>query len=244
MTGKKFADFIRYKTRTNSNTLTNADILLLATAAMEEIAPELLDAQEDIFLIPHTTNLVAGYRLYPFPSNILSRIKRVEAKLDGSKFIKLTEINLNSYPHATDEVTILEQFSNAEGLAKYELGRNAIRIFSGEITSVTDGLKLWCNTYPHPLQLYQLTDDVVDLSTDPSETTHGMPRVIHRLWATRVCIMYKSSREKPIPLDETERKYEFDLKKAIVALRHGNDDREILADIPPASDRGNNGANY
>lgn len=248
MTGLDFASYIRFKTRTNSTTFTTTEIILLANVVIEELAPQILEAQEDILLIPHTTNLIATggdavKRLYPFPTTILARIKRVEAKFDGTNWINLTEFDINQYHKPSDETSILAQFSNAEGKAKYDIGRKALRIFSGEITAVAAGLKLWLNTYPAKLQPFQLEDNV-DLSIALSSTTHGMPQEFHELWARRVGILYKASREKPIPLDEQELKYELDLKEAIITLRHGNDDREVFAPLPPASDRGNHGQNY
>ena len=82
------------------------------------------------------------------------------------------------------------------------------------------------------------------MSVDPSTTTHGIPRSMHEIWARGVIIDYKESREKPIPLSEREGKYEVDKQTAIETLKHGNLDREVIGDIPPQDDRGNEGADY
>lgn len=230
MTPAQFASYVRYKTRTNSTTFPDADILALMRQRQDEIAGAILKADEDILLIPQTLNLVAGQREYPQPEDILSRLKRVEAKLDGTNWVTLTEIDLTSIktPIST-EADITNNFSNTEGGANYDLSRKALYIYSGTITSVTGGLKLWCDTYPTAI-----TDlsGSTEMSIDPSSTTHGVPRPLHRLWAKGVIIDYKESREKPIPLTEREQNYELDLQRAIETLKHGNLDREVIGHVP------------
>ena len=241
MTGKKFVDYIRYKTRTNSTTFPDADIVLLANVAKDELAKDLMDADEDTLVLPFTTSLIDSLREYPQPKTILSRIKKVEAKLDGTNWIGLKEMDLVDYPLPTDETTILDKFSNDEGRAKYDLTRKSIWIYSGAITAVSGGLKLWCNVWPFELTTDRLSDDVIDLSTDPTSTTLGFPREFHELWTRRVIIDYKESREKPIPLTQKETNYFIDTEKAKIAIKHGNLDREIFASIPPANERWQNG---
>ena len=70
------------------------------------------------------------------------------------------------------------------------------------------------------------------MSVDPSTTTHGVPRVLHEIWARGVAIDYKESREKPIPLTEREQSYNNDLDEAIALLKMGNKDREIISQVP------------
>lgn len=232
MTPVQFAAYVRLKTRTNSNTFPDADIITLMAVRQDEIAQAILKTDEDIFLIPETRDLVssATQRDYSFPSNILSRIKRVEAKLDGTNWIKLTETDITKLdiPIST-EADITNVFSNEEGNAFYDIVRKSLYILSGSISAVTGGLKLWCNTYPASITSLA---DTTDMSVDPSTTTHGMPRELHKIWATGVIIDYKESREKPIPLAEREKNYEYDLQKAIETLKHGNLDREVLGDVP------------
>lgn len=241
MTPVKFTSHIRFMTRTNSTTLTDATILNLANVRKNEIASAMLAADEDLLLVPQTTDLVANQREYSFPEDALSRIKRIEAKLDGDDFIKLTELDLPQYPDPTDETSITNNFANLEGEAYFDLMRKSIVIYSGTITDVTDGLKLWCDTYPADLTDLSLTDD---MSEDPSTTTHGVPIPLHEIWARGVIIDYKGSREKPIPLTEHEKNYYVDLARAIEVLKHGNMDREVLGHLPSTSSRGNSGFDY
>lgn len=375
MTPAELASLVRLKTRTNSNTFSDTDILALLKIRTKEIARRLLDADEDLFLIPNFEDLVADKRQYHFLPNILSRIKRVEAKLDASDFIKLHEFNIAHYDKPTDETNITNNFSNEEGNAFFHLLHRSIYIYSGTITDVTNGLKLLLNTYPVVITdlastiemdqgqvdtelaigstdtkvsstafqyeinkigyykaavaagtalaagtipastwgLYLFSIDSAGAITctpaaanfttgyatealaiaalpttptgeasmgyitvlasastfvggtdaledgtggNPATTTnyyptetevpaiHGVPQELHELVARGIIIDYKESREKPIPLSETELKYEFDLGRAIESVKHGNLDRETIGELPPANTRGNNGQDY
>jgi len=230
MTPVQFAEYVRLKTRTNSTTFTDANIISLMRQRQDEIAQAILKADEDILLIPQTVNLVLNQREYPFPDDILSRIKRVEAKLDGTNWIKLTEVDLTSVktPIAL-ESDITNHFSNIEGGAFFDLRRKSIFLLSGSVTAVTGGLKLYCDTYPTAIT--DLTSGS-EMNIDPSTTTHGVPRPLHKLWATGTIIDYKESREKPIPLSEQELNYERYLLRAIETLKHGNLDREVESSVP------------
>lgn len=242
MTPAEFTTHVRYMTRTTSATLTDANLKALMKVRQDEIARAILRADEDILLIPQTANLVADQREYPFPTDMIARIKRVEAKLDGTNWIKLEEIDVTDISKPTHtEANITNYYSNLEGEAFYDIRRKSIYIFSGTITAVTTGLKLLVSTYPTAIT--DLTS-TTDMSEDPSDTTHGVPRALHELWARGVIIDFKSSREKPIPLSERELSYQLDLDKAIETLKHGNLDREVIGQLPAASDRGNDGYDY
>jgi len=241
MTPQEFANYVRLKTRTNSTTFSDTDIKLLMKVRQLEIAQSILKADEDILLIPQTTDLVADQREYAFPSDILSKIKRVEAKLDGTNWLKLAERPVTDYNWAMTETEIVDHFSNYQGYCFYTLSRKALYLLTGSIIDVTSGLKMWVNTLPSAIT--DLTG-AVDMSADPTSTTHGIPTEMHEIWARGVIIDYKESREKPIPLSEQEMRYEFDKQQAINALRNQDMDREITAKIPPSSERADNGFNY
>lgn len=251
MTPKKFAAYVRWKTRTNDATFTDADMLVSMEFQQEEIIKSILDADEDTFLVPQTDDLVASTitaREYPQPSDILSRMKRVEAKLDGTTWVTLAEIDLTelSNPLSTEDL-ITSTFNNSQvsksnsNGARFDIIRKSLMIYSATITATTDGLKIWCNTWPAVVTDLALT---TDMSVDPSTTTHGMPRVMHKSWAIAVIVDYKESREKPIPLSERESRNEYYLQKAVKSLRQGNLDRDVTGNLPPASEMGNNGADY
>ena len=250
-TPAKFATYVRYKTRTSSTTFPDAEMLSYMELRQDEVAKEIIRVDEDILLIPQTQDLVASSitaREYPLPTDILSRIKRVDAQLDGSTWVPLTEIDINDIrkPIAT-ETNITDVFNNFQmsetnpAGARFDMLRKSIFIYSGTITATTDGLKVYVKTWPATITSLLGT---TDMSIDPSTTTHGIPRAMHEIWARGVIIDYKESKEKPIPLSQRELKYEMDLKKAVAALKHGNLGREVIGDLPPGSDRGNEGADY
>ena len=201
-----------------------------------------MKADEDILLIPQYTSLVADQRIYPLPQDILSRIKRIEAKLDGTNWLKLTEFDMTEYDKTiSDEDSIADNFSNTQGDCEYDILRKSVKVYSGTITDVTNGFRVWCNTWPTAIS--DLTD-TADMSQDPSTTTHGIPREMHEIWARGVIIDYKESREKPIPLTEGQLNYKDDKEEAIESLKHANLDREVKGQLPPASTRGNEGQDY
>ena len=247
MKALELATYIRYKTRTNTITFTDVEMLLLVHFRQDELARKLMNSlseDEDIFLTPHTADLVASttQRDYGFPQDILSRIKRVEITFDGTTWVRAMPMDISEYPFTHDEDTITNNFSNDEGSVKYDIQRKSIFIYSGTIVAVTGGLKLWCFNYP--TLITDLTDNTNEIEDDPDTTHHGFPRELHELLARGVSIDYKESREKPIPLTEREQKYEYDVLRAIETLKHGDQNREIIAQLPPASERGNDGQDY
>ena len=230
MTGVAFAALIRKYTRTNATTLTNADIVVLANPVKDDIAEELMVADEHYFEVPNYIDLVASRREYPLPDDNLG-IARVEAKLDGTNFIKLVHADAGQYSRTTDETTIVSRFANVEGSAYYDIVRRSIYIYSGAITSVAGGLKLVNSTYPQDITVSTLNLST-DMSIDPSPTQFSLPRSLHELWARKISINYKSNREKPLPLTDQELLYDRDLRRKISLLTNQDKDTELLATVP------------
>ena len=240
MTPKFIASRIRFKTRTNATTFSDTDLLDALNEAMDDIAGRIVEADEDFFEVPAFTNLEAGRRVYTLPADKLAGITRIEAKLDGVNWVQLYEFDQGAYNGPLDEENILAHFSNGRGEAFFDLSRNTVTIYSGEITNVTDGLKLVYSSYPAPIT--DLTSEI-DLSTDPSATTHGFPRELHKSLLTSVVIEWKGSQQKPIPLNQREQKYEFDLDKALNIVRNANQSREIIGTPNHPTGYWNNGTN-
>lgn len=236
MTPAKLAEYVRFKTRTNATTLTDADLITMANVVKDQLVWRALESDEDLFLVPTYLDLIADQREYPLHSDLLSRIKRVEAKLDGSNFVKLYEFDLpqHQYPIST-EADIVAHFGNDEGNAYYDIMRNSIWIYSGTITTVTSGLRIWLNTIVPDITSMVST---VDMAEDPSTTTHGIPRALHTVLADGIVISWKSSREKPIPLSERELSWDSDVKRAIASLKRGNYDREVIGSVPNFANEG------
>jgi hypothetical protein len=225
----EFATLVRYYTKTNVTTFTDAEILLLANLAKDDIAQQIgKKVGEDYFGLRLTADLVAGQREYELPSEIMARIKYIEAKLDGENWSKLVETDLLQYEKSTDEATILSQFANRD--PAFDLWDKSFFLYSGEaIISVEDGIKLWAIVFPA---------DFTDLSStnamdaNPSSVSHGFPREFHGLLAIAVSIAYKTSQTRPIPLSEKEKTYEADLADKLEQMKEANLDRNFVASIP------------
>lgn len=205
------------------------------------------DPNEDIPLLPHYADLVfdeinnVPVREYPLPPQILGRMKRIEAKLDGTHFVKLLPMDSSNYHGTHDETSITNSFSNEPGKAFYELRRKSLFLYTGTFTDVTKGLMLMCSVYPADIE--DLTSEV-DMSVDPTSTTLGFPKELHELLGRQVAIIYKSSKEKPLPLSEREQKFEYDLQRAINSLRGQSEEEDIIAELPSSYDRGDEGYEY
>lgn len=239
MTPVELAQYVRLKTRTNSSSFPDEDLLILANHIKNEVCERALETDEDIFLAPTYEDLVADRREYPFLTSILSRIKRVEAKFSTSSdidYIKLYPLDLTDLEQPIgSETLITQQFANVQGSAFYDIMRKSLWIYSGTIVDVTAGLKIWVNTYPANIATLGGT---TDMSVDPSTTTHGIPKELHKVIAKGIVIEWKESREKPIPLTEREQKWEFDLEKAIATLKRSDYDREVKATVPDQDPNG------
>lgn len=225
MTPAQFATHVRRNTNTTSVTFTDAEMLLSMEVHQLEFERKILKADERILEVPMTTDLVADQREYPLDGDIVAGITRVEAILDGTNLLKLDEKQVGNVDTPIgSETQITAAFQNSLGRAFYILRRRSIFLLSGSITGVTDGLLAWVNT-----ELAPVTDlsSAIDLSVDPSATTHGMPRSLHELWARAVIIEYKSNRDKPIPLTEKELSFDDDMAEALEILKKGNKDRNI-----------------
>lgn len=223
MTGSNFASLVRSYTRTNSTTLLDATIVLLANTVKDDFAREIIKADEDIFGVPVTTNLRASspsdinQREYALPTDNM-KIVRVEAKLDGTSWVKLERFDPAIYPRPLTDTEVTNSFANENNKAFWDKFRNSLWIYAGAITATTAGLKMWHIAYPSNIDATDLADTSADLSEDPSATTSSLPRQFHELWARKISIIWKSSREKPIPLSEIELVFDKDFKKAMASI--------------------------
>lgn len=237
MTGQNFASLIRYYTQTNSTTFPDSDIVLLANTVKDnDFAPKITEANEDLFGVLSTRDLVASdasditKREYSLPEDIV-KMKYVEAQLDGSNWIPLTELDLNVYKRSTDEATIIQNFANEQQKAFYDLFRGSLWIYSGTLTAVTGGLRLWYISFPADITAATLAL-TTDISIDPTSTSSSIPRMFHELWARKVSIMYKQSRQKPIALNEHELAFDMDFQRTIESVEQFNLDRAVVSPMP------------
>jgi len=240
MTGTQLATLIRAKTRTNSTTFTDAEMLLLVNIFKDEIAEKIVERNNKMFLIPATDSLVADQREYAIPDDKLNRIGRVEIKFTSTS-ARFPAKYIKDWLGSETESEIIKNFDNNEGGFAYTIRRRALFILSGTIIAVTDGIKIWYHIYP--ADLANLTGST-DLAVDPSTTTHGFPKGFHELLARRVAIEYKGRQPKPIPLNPMEKNYEVDLERALAAVSTEDESGEIIGEMPPESEFGDSGFNY
>lgn len=242
----EFAAYIRKQAGMDATTLPDADIVILTNPHIDEIAAKIASKNEDYFGILSTANLVettgVSQREYPFPDDLLSRMKRIEAMLDGVNWVRLLPFDLNKYKKTTDEATIIQQFSNEQGGAYYDLFRRSIWIYSGHFGNVTGGLKLWSIAYP--AHLSGTLNGSIDMSVDPTTTTHGFPRQFHKILADKVVVDIKTGKDRPIPLTQSEQKIDEREEAALEALPPMDFDRILIGELPPASEEGDNGFEY
>ena len=234
----EFATYIRFHTKTDSVTLTDAELVALANVKKDDIAKEIAKTNEDIFGMTYLRDLEAGVREYSFPASVLSNIKGVEACVanGGTEFKKFSEFDLTQYKRTTVEADIQASFASKY---QFDIFRKSLWLYTGEaILDVAEGLKLWAIQFPADLTT-DILASTADMSVDPTTTTHGMPREAHEIWARGVIIDYKNSKEKPIPLTEKELSYDKDLQLVLNSLKGTNLDRQNQGTVPY-----NDGSNY
>lgn len=241
MTPLQIATYIRTRTKTNSTTLPDADLILMLGVHMDFLAQRILKIDEDYFGMPQTTDLVLNQREYPLPADLLNKIKFVEVKLDGTNWIPMQEFDILTYKRTTDEATIIENFANEENRAFYDIFRGSLWIYSGAIAAVVGGIKLWAFSWPTWISDLSLA---TDLSIDPSTVTHGFPRALHKVLCDLVVIDFKSQGDTPIPLTESEKNIEYHIQLGLDAISNANESRIVVPSLPPSSDRGDEGFDY
>ena len=241
MTGTQFTTYVRYLTGTDSGTLTDAELLLLANIEQASLAEDIAsNVDEGYFVMEDVRNLEADQRRYTYPPDLLKSVQYVAAKLDGSNWTYLREIDFG-YIEGRDlplleETEIQNEFASA---AKYLNFGTEIMLFNGAaITAVSGGLKIAGEVYPEDLG----TDDLVgtdNLSVPSSASKVRLPNAAYKPLAKMVSIAYKTSKDKPLPLTEDERLLPIDKEKLFEKLRGRNAVRTITGHVPY-----NDGSNY
>lgn len=240
----KYTDFVTYvrnKTRTNSATFTDADLVVYANLAKDEIAKRVTELNDHYFGMVMTSNIVADQRRYTFESDILNNIYYVEAniKINSSTndWKKLQFYDMHSLNIPTDEDDLKLYMADYEH-GYFVFGSELWLLTDCAILAATDGLKLWTYVYPQDIETADLVK-TTDMSIPDSTIEHALPRQFHELLARKVIIMYKEAQDKPIPLTEREQAFEFDLEKTISNMSGRNLDGNVIA-ICPYDD----GSNY
>lgn len=241
----EFATYVRWLTKTNSTTFTDADLVAVANPTIEQFAQEIAKVNEDYFGMVFFRDLIAGQRDYSFPSEICNNMKRLEICIagdtdptTGNKIYSVAdEFDLNLFQHSTDEPTILRQFSGRK--PAFELYGGSIWIYSGEsIIDIADGLKLWAIMYPQRITTADLAT-AIEMEIPKTSTSFGLKRQFHNLLALKISIKWKGSRDKPIPLSRDEITFDQQFQDAVESIRGLNLDRAFTATVPQ-----NDGSQY
>lgn len=236
MTGIDFARLVRKYTRTNSITLTDSDLVLFANTVKNDFVRSIIKKDEDYFVFDTYANLKASSAVDPTSREYLlptdsRKIVRVEAKFDGTNWIKLTEFDLVKYTRTSDELTITQLFSNSSGVASYDLIGSLLKLYTGTVSVVSGGLKLTYVALPRDITIDSLALET-DLSVAASATDGAMPSPFHELWARKIGIIYKSSQEKPILLSEYDKAFGPDFQEVLDSIKDPNLDREVTFSLP------------
>lgn len=233
MKGTTFVGFIRKQTKTNATTFTDAEIVSYANVVKDELAAEIAsNVDEKYFEIELTRDLEAGVRDYTFPNDMLVHMTFAQVSFDGEAWHPMREADLS---HLTDTAILTESYITdlyAMKKPEFYISGRSLKILSNDsIVNVSGGLKILAEIYPEELTTGDLSSGN-DLSVPSSNITHRLPRQVHLHWATKVVILYKQGKEKPIPLTQQEQRIDIDLQGAMTKLAPRNTDRSFVASVP------------
>lgn len=248
MTGTQLAARIRFDTKTTSATLADSDLLPIVNFSKDEIATMITEKDENYFIVPGNFDLIASSataREYSLSDSQLNNLVSVQLAFDSTQsplaYVIAEAISMHQAMKETGgltEANITNTYDNLH--PKYFVFRRSIFILSAAITPVTNGGLIHFRAFP--ADLANLTG-ISDLSTDPTTTTFGMPKVFHELWARRCVIHVKQSRPKPIQLNELDKKWDDDMTMRLSEIRRKNLSEEEFGALPTTSREGVNGFN-
>jgi hypothetical protein len=238
MTALELANYIRFELKANTTTLPDTDLLPIVNMWMFQMAGRIAGLDEDHFAVEATTDLVANQRQYQNPTDLI-KMKYLEAKLDGTNWVRLDETDMNTTKRLTDETSILAIYNNSAGSCAFEKFASGFIILSGAITAVDDGLKLHYISFPG--KLTDLTDNTRDLAAVFDSTHDGFPTEFHELLATRCIIAVKDASDNPKALTQDERLFKVNFNEQIDNLAGQNLDKTVIASVPDSgTDNGYN----
>ncbi|PIV90878.1 hypothetical protein COW46_00875 [Candidatus Gracilibacteria bacterium CG17_big_fil_post_rev_8_21_14_2_50_48_13] len=231
MNGIQFAALVRTTTNQDSATFPDARMVAYTNAALEELVPRVESVNEGFFTMEYYHDLVADQRLYTFPDDMMNRMEKLAIKFetwDGYKWCEEDRLSMTGLP--ADEATIRAQYSDSR--PKFWLRREGLYILTGSaIPDATDGIQFWAKKYPNDISATTLAQSF-DMSIAPAADGVGIPRLMHRVLAMRVSIMYKEDRDRPLPLTQAEQNFEFHVQKMLDSIGGQNLERSITPRFP------------
>lgn len=167
---------------------------------------------ETYFSKDFTRDLELSKRKYELPED-LTHISNVAVKIAGT----WEDATQYLWVDIQDESKIIELMNGMK--PKYRISGNTIKIFSKEaITAVTDGIKMEWTMYPSQFTEDDFTTNDRDMSIPRDASSQGLVRQFHKMFLYRIIIIYKESRDKPIPLNQTEQSYQWQLSDVIETM--------------------------
>lgn len=237
MNGTTFAKYIRKQTKTNSSTLSDADLVTYANVVKDDLAAAIVsNVDEKYFEMELTRDLEANIRNYTIANDVLKNMSHLEAKLDGTNWKTLLEADSSQF----DDTPILQNSSIKELYSARSpefliRGREIVILSGDDIDDVSEGLKMIAEIYPEDITTSTLSSSD-DLSIPSSDYTHALPRQVHKIWADLVIVMYKEGKDKPIPLTKSEIKLQVDVQngnlEVFKKLTPRNINRSFRASVP------------
>lgn len=244
MTALQFANKIRTYTKQNSSSLADADILSLANPLKDQLA-ELIatrDIKGNYFILPSLVDFVAGQREYPLPDDVLDHIFSVEIAFTSTtdsfgeiQYVMATKDDFRKTGLARREMYITSRYTNNR--PSYEVQRRAIYLLSGKIdattlgsSTITSGIRIRYRVYP--ADLVALSDNMTDLSVDPTTTTFGFPRQFHELWARACAIEWKAAHPGAVPPTQLDGAYPTDLEAKLKGIEENDFSEEVISSLP------------
>ncbi len=248
MNGVQLAADIRRRTGTSSATLPDATLLPIVNFIKDELSSRVTEKDENFFVIPALNNLVASSqtaREYALPDDMLNNLVSLELGFDPTQnpltYVRTKRIAFSQalkISGGLTEANITKVWNNQN--PEYYIQRRSVYILSGTIVAVTNGFQLRYRAYPTDLANLSGTQN---LEIDPTTTSFGIPRQLHRLWAMKVSIEWKQNRPKPIALSDDEKDFEKELEMRLTEIKK-NDLGEELVALPSDDNRvGHNGYN-
>lgn len=241
MTPLELATYIRFLTKTNTTTFTDAEMLVLVNLYIDEFASKIVEMDTGAFEVPYLFNLVADQREYAIGDDVLNRLHKVEIKFTSSED-RQPATYIKDYRGSESEAQITSMYNNSPGGFAYTLRRRAILLLSGTIISVTQGVRMTSLVFPEKLS--SMTANTVSMEVDPSTTTFGFPRQFHELLGRKVSIAWKGSQPKPIPLSPLEQRFENDMASQLEAYSTTNDEGTTRSEDVTVEDSGDDGWAY
>lgn len=237
------ADF-RLKTWTDEYSFPLENVITLTNGVLEEIHLLATNSEisEDHFWRVFTRDLAVWVRKYDLPHDLKS-IKRVDLIIDG-KLEYATEKDMSSINLTTlsSETDIQETMRGLKPI--YEIfGRSIYFYTRGAIVTTTWGINIHGIQYPSMVETSDF-DSSRDMSEPRDATAQGIPRTLHGIILFRSVIDYKESREKPIPLTQTEQNYVGRLKDVLKSHKVFNTDRKYKMSEPNDGYRNLNNRKY